>query len=182
MKLPENIDYSQYNNTGGMSTKHWGPAYWMFLFSSVMGNYPFKIDETSKEHLELRTEYINTIKSLILILPCIFCRESLNGFVYELPMEPYSVGRIEMMYWLYLIKDKVNAKLIGQETHVFTKQQNEIAKLHSVDYQRYLHALNECKRNSFKTVETPPFKQVLDYYESLRASCSLEAKKCIIKK
>jgi len=33
----------------------------------------------------------------------------------ELPIEPYTGTRRKMLYWLYLIKDKVNKKLLKQE-------------------------------------------------------------------
>ena len=126
LELPKNIDYSKYESTSGMSTKHWGPSYWTFLFTAVMGTYPVKVDWDNKNDIELVSEFTSTIKSLVSILPCIFCRESLNGFFFELPIEPYTGSRVEMMYWVYLIKDKVNSKLIKQEKIILVKQAMEI--------------------------------------------------------
>jgi hypothetical protein len=182
LELPEGIDYTKYTSTSGMSTKHWGPGYWVFLFTSIMGTYPYKIDETSKDDIEIKDSFVNTIKSLILLLPCIFCRESLNGFMYELPIENYTGGRIEMMYWLYLIKDKVNKKLLLQEREAFEEKKKELDMIYPKDSKKYISTLNDCIENSFKTEETPPFEYILDQYESIRASCSIKAKKCVIKK
>lgn len=170
--LPVNIDYTKYNGTEGMSTKHWGPAYWVFLFTSVMGSYPVKVDWDNNDHVIISKEFKNTITSLVYILPCIFCRESFNTYISELPIEPYLVGRIELMFWLYLIKNKVNTKLIRQERKALIKAMEEMSEL---DFE-------ECVKNSFYTTKTPPFEEVLDHYESLRAVCSKDIKKCVIMK
>lgn len=182
MKLPDGIDYSKYNQTSGMSTKHWGPSYWMFLFSSVMGVYPIKVDWNNSDHIFLVNEFRSTILSLISILPCIFCRESLNFFVSELPIDKFLDGRIEMMYWLYLIKNKVNNKLIRQEKMMLVKQKQEISQMHYPGTNSYNEAIEKCYNDTFMTVPSPNFESVLDYYESLRAVCSKDAKKCIIKR
>lgn len=180
MQLPTGIDYTRYHGNGGMSTKHWGPSYWVFLFTSVMGTYPVKVDFKNKDHVFLSNEFKNTIMSLISILPCIFCRESLNLFVSELSIEPYLVGRIELMYWLYLIKHKVNTKLINQETEMLESQKADIEHMHPKGSRKYNNELVRCNSEAFRTIPTPPFEQVLNTYESLRAVCSNAAKKCVI--
>lgn len=179
MKLPKDIDYTKYEGSGGMSTKHWGPAYWMFMFTSVMGRYPVKIDWMNMDDVFIANQFKNTFYSMVTLLPCVFCRESLNFFISELPIDEYLVGRIEMMYWIYLIKDKVNKKLIRQETIMMKKQKEEISKTFYPGSTEYVQAMKNCIENSFKTVPTPNFQQVLDQYESLRAVCSKEAKKCV---
>ena len=178
--LPEGIDYSKYHGGGGLSTKHWGPSYWTFLFTSVMGTYPVKVDWDNTDHTFLVNEFKNAIMSLISILPCIFCRESLNGFIGDLPMEDYMNGRIEMMYWLYLIKNKVNTKLIRQERRALREQKQEILQRYPNNRVQYLSELSKCKAASFKTVPTPPFEEVLEQYEALRAVCSPKAKRCVL--
>lgn len=181
IKLPGGIDYKRYESTSGMSTKHWGPAYWMFLFTSVLGTYPVRVDWSNSDQVFVVNEFKKTIHALISILPCVFCRESLNFFIAELPLNDFLDSRMEMMYWLYLIKDKVNRKLLRQEDLVLQKQYREISRLYYPGSKEYLAAMQECNNSSFRTVPTPSFKEVLDYYESFRAECVTEAKKCVIK-
>ena len=80
IELPKDIDYSIYNSTSGMSTKHWGPAAWNFLFTSIMGTYPFKIDLSIPEHIIIRHNFKQLLTSLRIIMPCIFCRNSFTDF------------------------------------------------------------------------------------------------------
>ena len=112
--LPKGIDYTQYQSTNGMSTKFFGPAAWDFLFVSIIGRYPVKINKKDPEHLLIRKSFKHLMQSLSIVLPCIFCRQSFAGFLKELPLKPFLSGRIELMYWLYLMKDRVNKKLLKQ--------------------------------------------------------------------
>lgn len=120
MKLPKNIDYSKYNSTSGAATSKWGPSCWNFLFTSIIGRYPFKVNKNNPEHVIIQKHFKMLLTKLKHILPCIFCRNSFKKFIKELPIEPYLVGRVQLMFWLYLIKDKVNTKLINQEKNVTT--------------------------------------------------------------
>ena len=72
--LPKDIDYNKYNNLQGMSTKKFGPSAWDFLFISVIGRYPMKINYFDIEHLHIKNSFRNILRSLETILPCIFCR------------------------------------------------------------------------------------------------------------
>jgi len=185
INLPEGIDYSIYDGNSGMSTKHWGPAAWKFLFTSIMGRYPTKIDNNNTEHILIKNAFKSMLLSLQVVMPCIYCRESFKKFILELPIEPYLVGRIELMYWLYLMKDKVNKKLLGQENKCY---KDEKLKLKSLFYgghitqDEYYTRVKAFKEETFNTIPTPPFKQVLDQYESLRAVCSDKAKTCALPK
>lgn len=145
------MDYTMYATNSGMNTKEWGPGLWKFLFMSILGRYPKKIDEKNREDVALKNYYKDILLNLQYILPCVFCRDSYTIFIQELPIEPFLIGKIELMYWLYLIKDKVNKKLIEQEK----------------------------KNNIFCTVPSPLFKEVLETYTGYRASCSKEMKKCV---
>ena len=129
VKLPKGIDYSKYYGSNGMSTHAWGPAAWNFLFSSILGNYPIKINKKSREHLNIYGHYYNLCLSLQYTMPCIYCRNSFKDFLRELPVEPYLNGRIELMYWLYLMKDKVNNKLINQEIECYNDKKKELQSL-----------------------------------------------------
>lgn len=183
--LPEDIDYSIYNNDSGMSTKHWGPAAWKFLFTSIMGRYPFKINMKNTEHILIRNSFKNMLVSLQLVMPCIYCRESFKVFLLELPIEPYLVGRIELMYWLYLMKDKVNTKLLNQEKQCYKDEKVKLKSLYyagSITKEEYYDKIKHFKQETFHTLPSPSFKEVLDQYEKLRAVCSDKAKTCALPK
>jgi hypothetical protein len=145
------MHYEEYSKDSGMSTKEWGPGLWKFLFMSIMGAYPYRLDMSNKSHLEIRESYKSLLTNLQITMPCVFCRESFKQFLKELPLDNFLNGKIELMYWLYLIKDKVNKKLLEQEK----------------------------KSNVFCTVPSPLFKDVLKFYSKYRAKCSKESKKCI---
>ena len=179
--LPEDIDYSIYHSLQGMATSKWGPSCWDFLFTSIIGRYPIKI-KTNDDKIIKKTfkEFLNGLQ---VILPCIFCRNSLNVFIKELPIEPYLVGRIELMYWMYLIKDKVNKKLICQEKKCYKDEKIKLKKMYSdklINENEYYNKIKEFKKNTFVTTQTPPFKEVLDKYEKSRAVCSKKALTCIL--
>lgn len=184
-KLPDNIDYSEYQSPSGMSTRHWGKWCWNFLFTSIMGTYPRKIDSSNAQHIIVRNAFKTMLTSLSLVMPCVFCRESFKGFMKELPIDEYLIGRIELMYWLYLMKDKVNKKLVCQEQKCYN---DEKKKLKSMFYKKqiteteYYNHIKKAKKDIFVTVETPPFKEILNKYENLRAACSKKAKTCSILK
>jgi hypothetical protein len=183
IELPKDIDYSIYNSTSGMSTKHWGPAAWNFLFTSIMGTYPFKIDLSIPEHIIIRHNFKQLLTSLRIIMPCIFCRNSFTDFLKELPIDDYLIGRIELMYWLYKMKDKVNNKLLKQEKECYYDEKKRLIALfnnNQISQKEYKDKLSEFKQNTFKTVPTIPFKNVLDKYEGLRATCSKKAKTCAL--
>jgi hypothetical protein len=185
IKLPEGIDYTKYNSGSGMATRFWGPAAWNFLFISIMGHYPTHIDASDSEHIIIKNAFKNMLITLQIVMPCIYCRESFKKFLLELPIEPYLIGRIELMYWLYLMKDKVNNKLCGQENKCYTDEKRKLkaefytGKITETEYYKYT---SEFKEETFITTPSPPFKEVLDKYENLRAVCSDKAKTCSLPK
>ena len=183
INLPQNIDYTQYYNTSGMATSKWGGKAWYFLFTCIMARYPVKIDERDSEHVYIKKHFKHLFCSLSVIMPCIFCRKSFEGFLKELPIDEYLVGRIELMYWLYLMKDKVNQKLILQEKEAYNERKKTLKSFYynkRITETEYYTKINTCKKNSFKTTPTPPFKDVLDQYEAIRASCSNKSKTCAL--
>ena len=98
----------QKNN--GMMTRIWGPAGWVFLHSCVMG-YPVEIDKKDKKDVARMKKtklFFNTIGH---ILPCVYCRESYNKFIKELPIDNFLSSRKKLAKWLYMIHNKVNKKL-----------------------------------------------------------------------
>jgi hypothetical protein len=185
IKLPEGIDYSLYDSESGMATKRWGPSFWNSLFVSIMGRYPFKIDTSNEEHLLLQSEFKHLLTSLSNIMPCVFCRNSFKNFLKELPIEPFLIGRIELMYWLYLMKDKVNKKLICQENLCYNDEKKRLKSLYynkQISKEEYYQKIKEFKEEAFTTIPTPPFKEVLDKYEAIRAVCSQKSLSCVLPK
>lgn len=185
IELPKGIDYSKYNSGSGMSTKFFGPAAWKFLFISILGHYPIKINNNDVEHIFIKESFKNMLTGLAFVMPCVYCRESFKGFLQELPIEEYLVGRIELMYWLYLMKEKVNTKLRRQEKKCYTDEKMKLkAKYYSkqISETEYYIKIAKCKYETFLTAETPSFEEVLDTYENLRAVCSPKAKTCALPK
>ena len=181
----EYIDHKKYYSESGMSTKHFGPMLWNFLFMSILGRYPVKLDIHNKEHVQIAKSYYMTLTSIKDTLPCIYCRNSYIQFLKELPIKPFLKGRIELFYWLYLIKDKVNKKLIHQENEYYTNMKNKLKSLYDnkkINKKIYDKKLKTLKKKIFVTIPTPPFKQVLDKYEKYRANCINKTKKCSLPK
>lgn len=183
VKLPTGIDYSKYYGASGMATHVWGPAAWNFLFTSILGQYP--VDIKTKEDVEIKEAFKSMLTNLSIIMPCIFCRKSFVGFLKELPIEPYLVGRIELMYWLYEMKNKVNSKLICQENICYNEEKSKLKALfyaNSISEEEYYTRVLQFKVENSVTIPTPPFQDVLDKYEAQRARCDARAKKCILPK
>lgn len=179
IKLPEGIDYTEYNSTSGMSTLHWGPAAWKFLFISIMGRYPVKIDKRNKEHLIIQKEFKHLLTSLQHVLPCVFCRNSFKDFLKIIPIKNYLGSRVELMFWLYSMKDLVNKKLINQELKCYINEKR-ILKKNAKNITEYNNQKQLLKQKTFITKPTPHFKQVLDYFESFRATCSKKSLSCVL--
>jgi hypothetical protein len=156
------INPYKYSSTYGISTKFWGPAAWRFLFSSVMGGYPPILDKRKKEHKKIEKEYISMFRSLRYTLACGFCRTSYTQFIKELPITDFTGSRIEMMYWLYLVRDRVNKKLINQEIEEYKKAVDKLKNPTKSELKRL-------KREILITEPSPSFKSVLNFYESHRS-------------
>jgi len=185
VELPTDIDYTIYHSDSGLSTKDWGHPTWEFLFASIIGRYPVKIDPKNIEHIQIRKTFKSLLSSLSTVLPCVFCRNSFKQFMNELPIRDYLVGRIELMYWLYLMKDKVNQKLIRQESKCYNDEKKRLKKKYhnnEISREDYFNRLENFKSTSFTTKPSPPFVQVLDQYESLRAMCSAKSLSCVLPK
>lgn len=179
--MDKNIDYSKYHKNSGLSTKHWGPSGWYFMFSCIMGAYPIKIENNNPEHLEIKKNFKNMISSLRYTMPCIFCRNSFSGFYKELPIENFLCGRIQLMLWLYLIRDRVNQKLILQESDRFESEKKTIDKrlqLGKISKTEYKNEIKKLRKRICITKPSPAFKEILDKFESIRAKCSKRLKTC----
>lgn len=172
---------NKYNSLSGMKTREWGPSSWKHLFISIMGAYPVIIDKNNEEHKRIRKSFYYQFYILQDTLPCIFCRNSYKQFFKELPIKQYLNSRLDLMYWLYLMKDKVNTKLIGQEKECFENEKQKLLdKLNTkkITKKEYKKKLTKVQKETFITKPSPPFSEILDYYESFRAKCSQKAKTC----
>lgn len=179
------IDASKYESTSGLSTKMWGPHAWNFLFCCVMGGYPPRLDTSNREHRAIRSHFIKMFESLCFTMPCIFCRESYTGFIKDIPMKKYTNTRINMMRWLYKLRDKVNQKLIAQERKCYNDEKKTLKrKYHDglISKAEYYRTLEKIKADTLITQPSPPFREVLDKYERIRAVCSRKAKTCSLPK
>lgn len=173
--------FKKYEGSNGMNTKFWGKALWNFLFTSVLGRYPVKINPSNSEHQKIKSEYMKLIRSLEYTLPCIYCRNSFSGFLELYPPEDFSGGRIELFYWLYLIKHNVNLKLIAQEKECYLNEKillQEKLDKKIITKSDYIIKLQKAKKEIFYTVPSPSFLQVLERYETNRAPCSKKNKTC----
>jgi hypothetical protein len=164
---------SQFNDIHAIATKNYGP-YWFTFFSMITGQYPVTVDPHNPEHTLVVESFVNLLTGLQYTLPCQFCRASFKQFLIELPINRFTNSRLNMMLWLYLIKDKVNTKLIAQEKEYQDSLLQQLAKS-QITRQEYLKSTQSC----FKTSPTSPFEDVLQYYNKLSATCSKEIKKCI---
>ena len=146
-----------------MQTREWGPKLWDYAF--IMNrNYPVKINEKDTRHRGIKTHYRAFYMNLQHTLPCKYCRMSYKRFIKELPIDKYLNSRTDITYWLYLLKDKVNKKLIKQEKKLLKK---EIAKLSNPSKE----TIDKLEKKLLYTVPSPPFADICDKYEKYRAKC-----------
>lgn len=178
----------KYLSSSGLATKSWGPAGWFFMFSCIMGGYPPEIDPKNKEHQIIKKHFKNMLTSLGYTMPCVYCRNSFRQFLKELPMDPFLTGRLKLFEWLYLMRDKVNKKLIAQERQCYNDEKKRLKKIYHEsnktpqDKQKYYSQLQQFKTETFITKPSHSLNEILDKYEAIRAICSNRAKTCSIPK
>lgn len=176
-------DVESFHSTSGLSTKSWGPSGWFFLFSCIMGGYPPYIDNNNPEHIEIRQHFRNMFYSLGYTMPCIFCRQSYKTFYQQLPIDKFLTGRIQLMHWLYQIRDFVNQKLIGQEQSCYNTEKKRLKYLYhdnKISKREYFSRLKKLQKETLYTSPSPPFEHVLLRYEQFRAVCSKKTKTCAL--
>lgn len=163
----------QVNSIGAITTKFYGPI-WFSLFIMIIGQYPVEMDWNNQEHVQVATTFYHTLTGLQYTLPCKFCRKSFSDFMKELNIKEFMDSRISMMLWLYLMKDKVNMKLLNQERE-YLETLSTSYKKGKISKAQYLREKKLC----FNTVPSPPFEEILKYYIKYRATCSAKIKKCV---
>lgn len=164
-------------SSNGIKTSFWGPPAWRFLFSTIMGSFPVKVDPTNKDHKRIISSFHKMFKSMIDTLPCIYCRQSYKAFIKQIPITQFSDSRKNMMKWLYLIRDCVNRKLIEQERDCYENEKLSLLKK-NISSHKLKSILKDIKSTTMITKSSPPFEQVFSFYEKQRAGCSKTTKKC----
>lgn len=162
---------TKFSSPMGLSTKIWGPSMWESLFSSIMGAFPYKIEEDNKLHIQIRNDFKNLFSSLQYTLPCCVCQVSYRIYWLELPIDNYLSGRVKLCEWLYKIKDKVNKKLIAQELERFKAEKIRITNIYKkkdITRANYDKLIDKLKDKICRTQKSPSFQYVLNYYESKR--------------
>lgn len=98
------------NRDNGMITKVWGPPGWLFLHCITFG-YPYKINPNNPEHVQKQKDYRDFFHLIGKVFPCRYCRDSYQGFLKDVPIEPELGSRDNICKWLYDVHNKVNEKL-----------------------------------------------------------------------
>ncbi len=162
----------------GINPKLWGPHFWLTLFYTGL-NYPVKIDKNNKCHTSIRKHYKMFFCSLQYTLPCIFCLESYRRFWKEDEIDKYLDSRLNLLKWLYMLKDKVNKKLMYQEKQKFQSvkkmimdkfkskygQQSTWKKTVLIDFN---NKVDRESKKILKTKPSPSLKKAMEYFAGLR--------------
>ncbi len=155
----------------GINTKFWGPSAWIFLFSSCL-TYPIKIDDKNPLHRQIKTNYKNLFMSLKYTLPCCFCLDSYRRFIKNDPIENSLNSRLDLLLWLYNLRDKVNKKLMAQEKEQYDFYKTALQKKYKsnlISKDTFDKRIQCLKKKYLRTEKSPPFKEILKDYEHYRA-------------
>ena len=104
-------------------------------------------------------------------LPCVFCLESYRRFYKELDIEQYSGSRIDMLEWVYLMKDMVNKKLIAQEKTTLDAAISKIKQMHADKKitRSYMNsAIKAAEKRILVTKSSPSFSEFLDSLKEVK--------------
>ena len=162
----------------GINPNLWGPSFWKTLYYVGL-NYPVKIDKNNKCHLSIKKHYKMFFCSLQYTLPCIFCLESYRRFWKEDDLDKYLNSRIDLLKWLYILKDKVNRKLIFQEKSKFNSEKKTLLEKYKEKYGivklwkksvvvDFNIKINKLGAKILLTKPSPTFKKVLDSFAYMR--------------
>jgi len=89
---------------------------------------------------------------------------SYKRFIKELPIDKYLDSRNNITYWLYLLKDKVNKKLIKQERKLLREEIKKLKNPNKKD-------IEKLEKKILYTKHSPPFQEICNHYEKYRAKC-----------
>lgn len=156
----------------GFSTTKWGPPAWDFLFIAALNHHFNKTQNVDEK-------YIAFFENLSFVLPCSFCVDYYSMLIKKYPVQKFlehcKTNAIDfaLFRWLYFIKDKVNAKLIKQETVCLEREINRIDALH-LSTQEKIKLVKANMQHILYTQETPDFQVVFDKYIAYKSDCSTE--------
>ena len=151
----------------GVRTTSWGPSLWTSSFCMAI-NYN---DHPSPNKREI---YLNYFQLLGEVLPCVFCRTYYKECEEILPLQDFIDDKTleyPVLYWLYLLKDLVNKKLMRQENECYKLEAYKIENDDTLNYRAKLYRKSKLRKQLFYTQASPPYKDVLAYYLSLKSSC-----------
>lgn len=162
----------------GINPKLWGPYFWNTLFYVGL-NYPVKIDKNNKCHLSTKKHYKMYFCSLQYTLPCIFCLESYRRFWKEDDIDKYMNNRLDLLKWIYMLKDKVNKKLIFQEKSKFISEKKSLMDRYKDKYGiskgwrkavllEFNIKVDKLESKILTTKPSPSFKKVLESLANMR--------------
>ena len=86
-----------------MDTRFWGPSGWRFLHTVTFSYEPAR-----------KNAFRTFFEALPFVLPCKFCRTSLQEYMEADPLDPALESKDVLCRWLWRIHNKVNAKLRSQ--------------------------------------------------------------------
>ena len=87
-----------------MNPKVWGSDVWKAMHLIAAG-YPNKPTPANKKH------YKRLYKALGCTLPCGMCAKSYRAFMKQLKIDNFLCSKKRLMYWVFLMHNRVNKKL-----------------------------------------------------------------------
>lgn len=151
----------------GVRSTSWGGPLWHSCFCMAI-NYN---DHPSPNKKQIYLDYFNRLGD---ILPCSFCRNFYKECEDALPLERFIDDpslEYPVMYWLYLLKDLVNHKLIRQEAECYHTEAAKLDNDNTLSHRAKAYRKSKLKKQLFYTQSSPPFEDVLAYYLTQKSSC-----------
>ena len=158
-----------------MDTKAWGKNTWSAMFFVAAGYELNSEPRHIKDH-----HYFNFFKEIGYVLGCKYCRESYQNFFAELAPEGHLNDFFNkpcgLLEFVYTLKNKVNNKLIKQESTVALQKYKDIVNSNLSD-EEILFKLKDISK-VFYTQDTPSFPDIVNQYMKHQAKCSSKLKSC----
>ena len=128
LPLPSSHNHTMPPEYSPRDPKLWGGFYWNMFFNYA-SYYPK--NPTHQQKLNAKRYYSYFLDKL----PCYTCTLSFQRFWKELPIDNYLASRESLIFWVYALKNKVNAKLRSEGQHKRDASFNEV--LNYVNTKRY---------------------------------------------
>lgn len=87
-----------------MEPNMWGPIYWSFLFSTVLG-YPLE------PGIDVQSAYYRFFRLLEWVLPCGVCKANYAEHFRNIPLNFYLYSRKALMEWVLILHNEVNRSI-----------------------------------------------------------------------